>query len=255
MTGRQEVFSTGDEEVRAFVPSPLPPDPPVDLGNGRQRLLERATLALGRLDSITLLLPDPDLFLYAYVRREAVLSRRSQNCIGGTRPGNAHFVPPPPAAVEDCMAALVARATPSLPQLYFKQHRPEYYRLLDLVRAEGDWESWMDFFLEAVAEAATGAVQTAQRLVTLFEHDAAQARSRGRRAAAALRVFDVLCARPVVTLNEACRRAGLTFPTATKGMAALVDMNIARELTGQRRNRVFAYQRYLSILNEGTEPL
>ena len=383
MTGHQEVFRTGDEEVRAFVPSPLPPDPPVDLGNGRQRLLERATLALGRLDSITLLLPAPDLFLYAYVRREAVLSsqiegtqsslsdlllfeldeapgapmddvaevssyvaalehgvarlkggfplsnrlireihekllprgrgsekapgefRRSQNWIGGTRPGNAHFVPPPPAEVEDCMAALerfihdertpypalvkaglahvqfetihpfldgngrigrllialLLHDTGVLAQpllylsLYFKQHRAEYYRLLDLVRAEGDWEAWMDFFLEAVAEAATGAVQTAQRLVTLFEHDGAQVRSRGRRAGAALRVFDALRARPVVSLNEACRRAGLTFPTATKGMAVLVDMSIARELTGQRRNRVFAYQSYLSILSEGTEPL
>lgn len=139
--------------------------------------------------------------------------------------------------------------------LYFKQHRAEYYRLLDLVRAEGDWEAWVDFFLEAVAEAATGAVQTAQRLVTLFERDGAQVRSRGRRAGAALRVFDALRARPVISLNDVCRRAGLTFPTATKGMAVLVDMSIARERTGQRRNRVFAYQSYLSILSEGTEPL
>jgi hypothetical protein len=70
-TGRHQVFRTGNEEVRAFVPHPLPPDPLVDLANARQRLLERATLALGRLDSITLLLPDPNLFLCAYVRREA----------------------------------------------------------------------------------------------------------------------------------------------------------------------------------------
>jgi hypothetical protein len=73
-TGRHQVSRTGDEEVRAFLPHPLPPDPPVELANARQRLLERATLALGRLDSITLLLPDPNIFLYAYVRREAVLS-------------------------------------------------------------------------------------------------------------------------------------------------------------------------------------
>ena len=64
----------GGEQVQAFIPHPLPPDPPVALSNARQRLLERATLALGRLDSITLLLPDPNIFLYAYVRREAVLS-------------------------------------------------------------------------------------------------------------------------------------------------------------------------------------
>ena len=51
----------GGEQVKAFIPHPLPPNPPLDLSNVRQRLLERATLALGRLDSITLLLPDPDL--------------------------------------------------------------------------------------------------------------------------------------------------------------------------------------------------
>lgn len=73
-TGDYEVTAAGGEQVRAFVPRSLPPDPPLMLANSRQRLLERATLALGRLDSITLLLPDPNIFLYAYVRREAVLS-------------------------------------------------------------------------------------------------------------------------------------------------------------------------------------
>ena len=73
-TGRFDVTRVGGEEVRAFVPNPLPPEPPLELSGGRQRLLERAILALGRLDSITTLLPDPQLFLYAYVRREAVLS-------------------------------------------------------------------------------------------------------------------------------------------------------------------------------------
>jgi Fic family protein len=74
LTGRYEIAEIGGETIRAFVPRPLPPDPPLELNEQRQRLLERATLALGRLDSVTLLLPDPHLFLYAYVRREAVLS-------------------------------------------------------------------------------------------------------------------------------------------------------------------------------------
>src|SRR6266540_3169340 len=73
-TGRYKITSVGDERIQAFIPQALPPDPPMDLSNARQRLLEQATLALGRLDSITLLLPDPNIFLYAYIRREAVLS-------------------------------------------------------------------------------------------------------------------------------------------------------------------------------------
>ncbi|QUW04529.1 hypothetical protein J8C06_12135 [Chloracidobacterium validum] len=74
LTGPYQTTVTGGETVRAFLPDPLPPQPPLEMTDQRQRLLERATLALGRLDSVTLLLPDPDLFLYAYVRREAVLS-------------------------------------------------------------------------------------------------------------------------------------------------------------------------------------
>ena len=73
-TGRFEVVSTAGEQVRAFVPAPLPPEPALDLAGERQLLLERALLACGRLDGVSALLPDPDLFLYAYVRREAVLS-------------------------------------------------------------------------------------------------------------------------------------------------------------------------------------
>lgn len=383
ITGEYEITSVGGEQVRAFIPHPLPPQTPVDFPDTRQRLVERATLALGRLDSITLLLPDPNLFLYAYVRREAVLSsqiegtqssladlllfeleeapgapfddvvevsnyvaalehgmarlsggfplsnrliremhtellsrgrgsekapgefRRTQNWVGGTRPGNAHFVPPPPSRIEDCMAALerflhdehtpystLVKAAFAHVQfetihpfldgngrigrlliafilhhggvlsepllylsLYFKQHRTEYYRLLDRVRAEGDWEAWLDFFLEGVEQTATNAVQTARRLVMLFKEDGERVQALGRAATSPLRLLQVLSERPIVTLNEVCRRTNLSFPTATKGIAVLVKLGIVRELTGQRRNRVFAYDRYLAILNEGTEPL
>ena len=183
-TGTYEVTVGGGETVRAFVPRPLPPVPEVDFREGLRRPLEAATTALGRLDAVTELLPDATLFVYGYVRKEAVLSsqiegtqssladlmlheaggvpgalisdvletsnavaasnhgverlrggfplsnrlmremharllasgrgkammpgefRRSQNWIGGSRPGNAAFVPPPPTHVQDCMADL-----------------------------------------------------------------------------------------------------------------------------------------------------
>jgi len=371
----------GGETVHAFVPAPLPPNPPLDLGGTRQTLLERATLALGRLDSISLLLPDPRLFLYAYVRREAVLSsqiegtqsslsdlllfeldevpgvpfddvvevsnyiaalehgmarlregfplcnrllremhaklmargrgsekapgefRRSQNWIGGTRPGNAQFVPPPPQQVEPCMAALEsfihgeADTAPVLLKaalahvqfetihpfldgngrlgrllialllhqggllaqpllylsLYFKQHRTVYYELLDRVRGDGDWEVWVDFFLEGVEQTANGAVQTARRLVALFQQDTQRAQVAGRGAANVLRALDALRQRPMSSLRQLCEDTGMAFPTASKSMQALMTLGIARELTGQRRNRVFVYDSYLNILNEGSE--
>ncbi len=73
-TGRYEVTVGGGEQVRAFVPLPLPPDPPLVFNARMQRLLEGAVLALGRLDSLATFVPDTGLFLYTYVRKEAVLS-------------------------------------------------------------------------------------------------------------------------------------------------------------------------------------
>jgi len=376
------VTTTSGEAVRAFVPEPLPPSPPIDLSGTRQTLLEQALLACGRLDGISALLPDPDLFLYAYVRREAVLSsqiegtqsslsdlllfeleeasgvpfddvvevsnyvaaleyglarlregfplsnrllrdiherllargrgankssgsfRRSQNWIGGTRPGNAQYVPPPPPQVEPCMAALerflhvdaapgalvkaalahvqfetihpfldgngrvgrllialllhhdgVLRQPLLYLSLYFKQHRNEYYRLLDKVRQDGDWETWLDFFLEGVTQTAGSAVDTAHRLLALFREDAERIQTLGRSAANALRIFDALRARPIATVTDLAERTGVTYPTAAKSMESLTTLGIAREITGRKRDRVFAYDRYIAILNEGTEPL
>ena len=180
--GRYADSSVAGEVVRAFVPPPLPPTPPIDLLSVLPQL-GQAERALGRLDGVTMLLPRQELFLYMYVRKEAVLSsqiegtqstlsdllrfetdaqagqpvddirevsnyvdammyglerleglplslrliremherllqsgrggskspgefRRSQNWIGGTRPGNALFVPPPPAELDACLNAL-----------------------------------------------------------------------------------------------------------------------------------------------------
>jgi hypothetical protein len=119
----------------------------------------------------------------------------------------------------------------------------------------GDWEAWVDFFLEGVEETARGAVQTARRLIELFEADNRRVQQGGRGAANALRVLAALRERPVLTLNYLRDTHSMTFPTAGKAMHSLARMAIARELTGQRRNRVFVYDAYLAILNEGGEPL
>ncbi|WP_373046570.1 Fic/DOC family N-terminal domain-containing protein [Vulgatibacter sp.] len=73
-TGILVPTATAGEAVRAFVPSPLPPNPPLSLTGSDQDLLERANRALGRLDGLSILLPDTSLFIYFYVRKEAVLS-------------------------------------------------------------------------------------------------------------------------------------------------------------------------------------
>ena len=386
LTGHYEVTSTTGEVVRAFVPAPLPPDPPVVLEGELQALHERALLACGRLDGISSLLPDPEHFLYAYVRREALLSsqiegtqsslsdlllfeleeapgvpfddvvdvssyvagldhglarlregfplssrllreihkrllargrgserlpgefRRSQNWIGGTRPSHASFVPPPPALVEACMGQLEqfinggSLGEHSLPvlvraalahvqfetihpfldgngrigrvlivlmlidagvldqpllylSLFLKQHRSRYYALLDGVRQQGDWEAWLAFFLEGVEVTAAAAVATAQRLLALFRTDEARLEGLGRSGPSVRLGYAALRRRPLTSTKQLKELSGLSFPTASKAIDALVDLGIAREITGGRRNRLFAYDAYLAILGEGTEPL
>jgi Fic family protein len=380
-TGTFAVTTVGGEPVRAFIPLELPPAPPLALTGDLQRSLEAAVLALGRLDAVSSLLPDKSLFLYSYVRKEAVLSsqiegtqsslsdlllfeldeapgvptgdvvevsnyvaaldhglarlregfplsnrlireihgvllsrgrgsgkeagefRRSQNWIGGTRPGNAAFVPPPLDAVPDCMGALerflhaeddglpiLVRAALAHVQfetihpfldgngrvgrllitfllceagvlrdpllylsLYLKARRAEYYALLDLVRRDGDWEAWLSFFVEGVRLTSEEAVDTAQRLAKLFREHRVEIERKGRKAGSALRVHDAIKARPILSMSEICRTTGLSFPAASSAMSVLVEMRIAREMTGKRRNRLFVYDRYLAILNEGTE--
>ena len=101
---------------------------------------------------------------------------------------------------------------------------------------------------------AEGAVSTAQRLVALFRQDRERIAVAGRRAGSALRVYEALKARPIGSMPRVCATTGLSFPAVSSAMGLLVDLGIVCELTGKPRNRLFVYDSYLDILNEGTEP-
>jgi len=125
-------------------------------------------------------------------------------------------------------------------------------RLLDAVRHDGDWEAWIAFFLRGVEQTANGAVSTARQLAAVSSADRELVQGQGRRAGSALRVCEALTSRPVLTLSGAAQRTGLSFPGASDGMKLLGELGIVRELTGKKRNRAFAYDRYLALLGEGT---
>ncbi len=121
------------------------------------------------------------------------------------------------------------------------------------MRRTGDWEAWLTFFLEGVRVTAEGAVSAAEHLAGMFSADRARIEPSGRRAGSALRVHEALKSRPILSLPEACRSTGLSYPAASSAMELLTDLKIARETTGKRRNRLFVYHSYLATLNEGTE--
>ena len=370
----------GDEAYSVFHPKSLPPDPPLDTSS-LQDVADRANQALGRLDGITLLLPNPEQFLYSYVRKEAVLSaqiegtqsslselllfehehspgvprpevaeplnyvralyhalgriesgfplsnrllreahalllegtrgtdkspgefRTSQNWIGGTRPGNARFVPPPPRDVPAAMSDLekfmhdLPMPTPILLKaalahaqfetihpfldgngrlgrllvtlllcgddrvlskpllylsLYLKRNRDEYYERLQRVRTHGEWEAWVQFFLEGVIEVSTSTTETTRRLLALVQRDRQRIQTLGRAAATAARLHEIAVREIVFRIPDAARRLGTSEVTVGKGARNLEALGIVRETTGRQRNKRFVYAEYLAIIEEGT---
>lgn len=360
---------------RAFFPKPLPP-PDLILEENLNALLSRADIAVGRLDGAVSVIPDPDLFVLQYVRREAVLSsqiegthaslmdvlefeaqqeaaghrvdvteilnyvlamnlglkrltelplsrrlmcevhetlmrgvrggepsrtpgefRTSQNWIGGGSPSTARFVPPPADAVPAAFADLerflhdpeplpplikiglahaqfetihpfldgngrtgrllitfwlVEQRILSRPllytSLYFKENKEEYIARLQLVRDEGAWESWLEFFLDGVAQVATEATETATGILALREKDRSRITTAlGRRSGNGLALLDELFKNPLVTVRAAERALNVSQPTAGSLIAELVAIGILQELTGKQRYRRYAYSEYLGL--------
>ena len=139
--------------------------------------------------------------------------------------------------------------------LYFKTNRPRYYELLQRVREEGDWEGWLDFFLIGVKETSDQAVETARQILGIFEKDRSRIEQLGRPAASALRVYQYLQSKPILSVSVAAKELGLSAPTVRKSIQHLVEFGIVYESTGKKRGRLFVYGGYLDILNQGTEPL
>jgi Fic family protein len=139
--------------------------------------------------------------------------------------------------------------------LYLKQHRETYYELLQAVRERGAWEDWLEFFLRGVVETARQGTQTAQDLIRLFTQDRARIEALGRAAGAALRLYQLLQRRALITIPDASRQLGLTQPTVTSALSRLRDLGITHETTGRQRGRVFVYRAFMDLLSEGTVPL
>jgi Fic family protein len=380
LIGRAGRYERQPAGYRAFIPAPLPPDPPVRLEGELQRLLSRADRALGRLDGSVQTLPNPDLFVFMYVRKEAVLSsqiegtqsslqdllaaeadlfgpgtlprdvdevvnyvgamkhglarladlpvsvrlireiherllqgvrgsrltpgelRRSQNWIGpgGSTLSHATFVPPPPDAVPEALGDLerFLHRDDDIPLLvriglahaqfetihpfldgngrvgrllitfllcegaalhkpvlylshYFKRHRQAYYDHLQGVREEGNWEGWLAFFLQGVAEVSQEAAETARRILLLREeHRAAITAGLGRAAGNGHKILESLFDRTIVSVSDVQKLAGITYVAANNLVSRLTSLGIVIEVTGHARNRRFRYDPYVRLFTE-----
>ena len=377
-TGRAGTYIRQPRGYRAFIPKPLPVDPPLVIDQELWTKLSAGDRALGRLDGATEVLPNPNLFVAMFARREAVLSsqiegtqaslvdvleyeadaarkglrsdvaevvnhvramnhglerleslpvslrlireiheelltdvrggrrspgefRRTQNWIGppGCTLTEAAFVPPPPhemmAALSDLEAFLHADVDlPTLVNvglvhaqfetihpfidgngrvgrllitfllcqrkilrqpllylsLYLTRHKPEYYERLMAIRDYGDWEGWLKFFLQGVAEVANQATDTARRILQLREEHRDFVSQHIRGSANGLRLLDFLYQRPVVSVGLVTRELAVSNPTANKLVNQFNNAGLLVEITGRQRNRLFSYGSYLSLFED-----
>ncbi len=154
-----------------------------------------------------------------------------------------------------------------IPEALLQQHVGDCMSALDgnnrigrllitfVLRTEGNWEDRLDSFVEGVEHTANNAVETARRLIALFQKDEQAIQRAQRNESTVLRVFHALRERPLVTVKDVCRRTDLSFPRVAKSMERLEQAGIVREITGRKRDRVFAHGAYFKILSEGIEPV
>jgi Fic family protein len=138
---------------------------------------------------------------------------------------------------------------------YLKTHRDTYYDLLQRVRTDGAWEVWLEFFLTGVLETAEHAAISTKTILRLFEKDRTKIEALGRPAGSALRVYEFMQSKPVISVPMAAKALDVTEPTVRASLAHLEKLHIVKETTGRQRNRLFVYDKYLGVLEEGAKPL
>lgn len=134
---------------------------------------------------------------------------------------------------------------------FFKQHRNEYYERLQAVRDHGDWEGWLEFFVRGVLRVSKEATETARRILDLREtHRSQITENLGRAAGNGHRILERLYQRPVLNVLEIEQLLGVTYASANNLVSRLTALGILREITGQKRHRVFRYTSYLDLFGE-----
>jgi Fic family protein len=229
--------------------------------------------------------------------------RCSQNWIGGTRPGNALFVPPSIEHLNECLSdfenflhddslpilikagiahvqfetihpfldgngrvgrllitlLLCAGGVLDEPvlylSLYLKQNRHVYYDLLQEVRVHGNWEAWLEFFLEGIKQSGKQAVHTISLINRLFQQDKIKIASLGRGRFSCEQTLEYMKRLVQVTVPLLASELKMTAPTARRALESMVALGILKEISGKKRDKIYLYRKYLDILEDGAEPL
>lgn len=138
--------------------------------------------------------------------------------------------------------------------VYLREYKRDYYELLNRVRREGDYESWIRFFLRGVRDVSQEATETAREIREMRHEHLSLVRARVA-SGHAPRLLERLLEDPAVTANEAAEKLGVSYPTANKLISEFEDLDLLKEITGRRRYRVFLYEPYVEKLGGRFEPV
>ena len=134
---------------------------------------------------------------------------------------------------------------------YFKKHRQQYYDSLQAVRDTGDWEQWLAFFLRGIIAVSGEATETTRHILLLRErHREAITERFGRAAGNGHRVLEYLYTHPIVAVAEVQELTGTSYPAANNLVARMTEADILHEITGNTRNRIFAYRNYIDLFHD-----
>lgn len=375
--GQYIINLSGDAKYRSFLPNPLPPKPEPEMDSEMISILTKANNAITLLEGISSRIPNVDLFVSMYVRKEALMSsqiegtqatledvldphieentnsnivdvvnyikateyavkrlgtlplcnrlikethsvlmenvrgqekspgefRSSQNWIGGqgSTLKDARYIPPNPEDMIKAMSDLekyinsednsdhLIRAalihyqfetihpfldgngrvgrllitlylmknkiltTPALYISYFlKKNRVEYYDRMTEVRAKGNYEQWVKFFLTAIYESAKDAIDTIDSLIALGERSHNKVNGMGRSSKNAELLLKYLESNPIIDIGKTADALNLSYNTVSSAVKRMLETCILVQTENANRNRTFAYKEYLDILRKGT---
>ncbi len=133
---------------------------------------------------------------------------------------------------------------------FFKQNRQEYYDRLQAVRDDSDWVGWLRFFLRGVRTVSVDAYTTSGKILALREeHRTMLMKEMGRKSGSPLILLDALYDNPITTIRGIASVTGISYQNSNILAARLTELGILREVTGNRRNRLFEYTRYADIFD------
>lgn len=135
---------------------------------------------------------------------------------------------------------------------YLKRHRNQYYEQLQAIRDRGEWEPWIEFFLQGVTQVSREATETARRILALREkHRDIITEHFGRVANKGYRILEALFEQPIINVKSVAERLGVSNQAAGDLVGRFIEHGILEEITGFQRNRRYRYAGYISLFDEG----